>query len=52
MFDKKAKLNAEQSFQAKHADLVARAEAKGIDWKALLEKFGPLILLILKTLGV
>ena len=39
-----------EKFKTKHADLIAKAEARGIDWKALWEKFGPLVAMILKLL--
>lgn len=50
MFDRKAKLAAIESFRATNPDLVRRAEAKGIDWQALLAKVGPLLAIILKIL--
>lgn len=50
MFTKASKQEAANQFKAKHPDLVAQAEAKGLDWQALLAKFGPLIVQILQLL--
>lgn len=50
MFDKKARQAAVDSFRKANPSLVAKAEAKGIDWEALLAKFGPLVKAILAIL--
>ena len=51
MYASRAHLNAAaKRFKEKHPDLVKAADAKGIDWKSLLEKLGPLLALVLKVL--
>lgn len=50
MFDKKARQAAVDSFRKANSSLVEKAEAKGIDWEALLAKFGPLVKAILAIL--